>query len=855
MKGDYADEELIKIISNVKSSLFEQIKSVHGEPENDKEKIENVCKAFENVCKAHCLNEFKDALKKYTDDELVKLINKYWDEFTNILSNDHSLLQVVGEHAIQVYEEANRNTKPVKKESLESMSESILRLAGWLAAFSKESLHSKISSDMIEEFTLNKTTTKGDSVLHIACYHGDKNVKNLLRSMQKNKRRQMMMSRNKFGLTPLHKACMAGQAECVRALLTSVNNEIKKKLVLQTDIINDSSNGPVGKTALHLACSMGHDSCVSALLERIPEDTKPKLITVKNKDGESALHSACLLKNVKSVKALLENIPKNSLNDVLLEQDKKGRDVIALSDWKCTEAIMSAVHSQTDYTTQEIKLISILSRKNKFRRPLIGLQDHLADNIDMLDNCKKNVRCDKTLSECFPDFCLPPVKESFCKIAKNHPLRILSSTKNIALIKHPYVQAYIDTCWKRFARYILGINVLHYILFFALLTCYVSSHQFIENLTNSTSFEEQNGLDTNHTHTKMKVIPAFDVVTHFIFRYSLNLNYTEFSRYLTAIFAVVGIIYEFWQMNAKRRYYFVPDVHSGDWICIENYVDLTLFLGAIAITIVPLGMEYSTWFHGIGCVLILVGVLRGSWLLIHVPLVGGQFLMLLKVVQKVLIFSPVIFSFVATFSVLFHNLLATQKVFSDYGTSLTKVLVMMSIGEVDFEQLFVTDENQHGFETLANVLMVAFLVLMTVSMMNLLIGVAVGDVKEMSRHRALYMSKLDLILQYAYMFPSINDYVHNKTFEQLNNLYDNDDIDSEEFALEMYFERFEEEYRKYRRSVSDPAKVKNAFYIDKTDILTKSIGEIIAENEALKAEIAELKRMKDYKVSLTKSIE
>ncbi len=811
----------------------------------------NILEKFQNDCEDDGFS-----MDNYTNEEFLELIHNYWLEFTTILRNNHPILRLVGKHVMRIYDEANdldNINVPSNRESIEFINEGIFRLSMWMAAYSPEfmAVISRISQDMVKELSLYSTTEREETVMHIACFYGNVEcIIHILKVTKIKKIKELILCQDRNGLTPLHKACLSGENESVRALLTTqrFDADTKRLLVLKTDDVEKSRNK--GKTALHLACSVGHEKCVRALLENVPEETREVLVMVKDQEGQLALHKACVGRKAKCVKAILKNIPKTSLKYVLLDQDNKGKDAIALSEWKCTEAIMSVIYADIEMTTSDMMLPTILSRKNKFKYSFYGSEDHLADNINVLDQCKKNVTYDKFLSDCFPDFdlTLNTAEWSFGQTSRCHPLRIISLTKNMALIKHPYVQAYIDTCWKKFARYILWLNVFLYIMFFILLSCYVSSHQFSAELHNSTSNMKLNAFNSSESNKANKAggNPAFEAVAHFFFHsHSFNLNYTQFCRYATLILAVVLLVYEFIQMYAKRRYYFFPDIRSRDWICIENYIDLALFLGAIAITTLPSFTEYSPWIHEFGCCLILVGLLRGSWLLTHVQLVGDQFLMLLRVVQKVLVFSPVILSFVVTFSVLFHNLLANQKVFSDIGTSLAKVLIMMTIGELEFENLFVSDENEQSFETLANILIVAFVVLMTVSMMNLLIGVAVGDIRELGeKGESLgFLSKVDLILQYAYMFPSITDRIHKKTFEKLHfhNLFDDDDItNNEEFSLEMYFDQFEKEYRKYR-----PKETKEMISLDETDLSYSNVEDILKELKVLKDKIENLEKTRD----------
>ncbi len=137
--------------------------------------------------------------------------------------------------------------------------------------------------------------------------------------------------------------------------------------------------------------------------------------------------------------------------------------------------------------------------------------------------------------------------------------------------------------------------------------------------------------------------------------------------------------------------------------------------------------------------------------------------MLLAVATNVMTFLPVLLFFIVVFAVAFSSLLQNQEPFSHVGLAIVKIMAM-SIGELDFGDIFFDETNVKSHEIVAFLLFIVFLEIMTISMMNLLIGVAVGDIGELSEQgeQIAFKSKVDLILQYSFMFAGISNRIYSR---------------------------------------------------------------------------------------------
>ena len=94
-----------------------------------------------------------------------------------------------------------------------------------------------------------------------------------------------------------------------------------------------------------------------------------------------------------------------------------------------------------------------------------------------------------------------------------------------------------------------------------------------------------------------------------------------------------------------------------------------------------------------------------------------------------------------SFCVTFHILLPNSSSFGKFDDTVIKVLSML-MGELDFTANFIKDPDS-GF--IAKLFFLFFLVMMTLVLMNLLLGLAVSDIGELERiskiRRAIVESK------------------------------------------------------------------------------------------------------------------
>jgi transient receptor potential cation channel subfamily A protein 1 len=105
-------------------------------------------------------------------------------------------------------------------------------------------------------------------------------------------------------------------------------------------------------------------------------------------------------------------------------------------------------------------------------------------------------------------------------------------------------------------------------------------------------------------------------------------------------------------------------------------------------------------------------------------------------------FFPVFILFIVAFAMAFYALIQNQYEFRNVGQSLLKTSVMM-IGEIEFGDIFLEKgtSTEYGdeifYDITTYIVFVLFLILMTVIIMNLLVGLAVDDIKAVQEQAVL----------------------------------------------------------------------------------------------------------------------
>ncbi len=325
------------------------------------------------------------------------------------------------------------------------------------------------------------------------------------------------------------------------------------------------------------------------------------------------------------------------------------------------------------------------------------------------------------------------------EVQVEHPLRIIAETEKLALIQHPYIQMYVHLLWHYFARYPFYVYSMLYCVFFVFFVLFIIFPE--KNVSGSMvlgSSQNSNGSLSNSQEEEL----------------SSDILYTV----PTIAFAILGLIGEIWQLKIRGKMYFKR---------AENNLDLIIFPSALILASISLAASDS-WsvIRSLGCILIAIATLRAAFMFDSIPYVGVNFRLVLEFMHVVLKFIPVLLLFVIVFGVIFHALVDKQEPFPDYGHTFMKVLAM-AVGELEQGTIFFGDDGPRFDGTVRIVtflLFALFLFMVTISIMNLLIGIAAGEIDELRKKakQLVFRSKVENILHYNMMFTKQSLQVHSK---------------------------------------------------------------------------------------------
>lgn len=625
----------------------------------------------------------------------------------------------------------------------------------------------KVLLKKIKEANIEHLIDKGDrynyAPIHIAAEKGFINTVRLLLEAGAD-----VFAKNEEERTPLHLAAMKGKTSVVRLIIkhdrTTINDE------------DEDSNTP-----LHLAALSGHNKATVALLECgadiearncslwTPLDCAaakgfPKTVKIllendapvdpMDKSKTTPLHLACMKGHVQVVNILLKwnadvTLRTEKLNCLDLAIDNGHKDVamalINSPKWK--EALRCESRNLKDgvRTTPMRKLISKMpdvAEKVFFRCTTSNTNNRddpnfrIEFNYEFLDDMyadwsiKESTDTVSMMSESIYDdenhllSTAKPYTTDTGVLKKNHPLMLMVEGGQEDLLAHPLVTSLLKHKWNNFGRWLYYASLLIYCIFITFLTGYIATTKapylyYDATLGNCTASSCEN-IRTYCTLTNESS------VAHTLF--------SEVGKYIIIALAAFNIIKELIQLMRSRLNYL-------GW---ENLIEWITYVSSILVVIDFNTCQQETgirepWQWQLASVTILLGWLELVLFIRKFPRFGIFVVMFTDIFKTFLLFAPVFLLFIVAFALSFYVLFANQIRFSKAGSSLISTTVMM-LGELEYTDLFYgiedftpgTDDYHKQrvyYDGISYVIFVIFVILMTILIMNLLIGLAVDDIK------------------------------------------------------------------------------------------------------------------------------
>ncbi|KAG5452791.1 Transient receptor putative cation channel sub A member 1 [Clonorchis sinensis] len=559
----------------------------------------------------------------------------------------------------------------------------------------------------------------GNYAVHLAAKHGFTQVLKVILE-----RTHQLDERNTSGWTPLTFAAGYNRPECVK-LLIDQGAKIDSM---------DKSN----MTPLFMACRGGHVDVVNLLLDAGADPGLCVTMYHKQYAGWNALDIAIDANQFACVQAILKsNMWESALRNETYENrvtvntplrkmisDMPAAAEIALS--RCIQRNSAPRHAADHAITFKFEFLDDCMGVDETRSRLFGkIGAHESDMKSLLateDIEHNNDEVTANSGGLKEHFVLDsPAKTKQNQVVKVHKMKRVHPVKEMLLndredlLNHQLVLALLAFKWSRFCFLYYG-GLVAYVLFLCLFSAFMLQTQppyMFYPEKNMTTVEICELL--RNTSTKA---------------YSYHITVPKYGVLVLSVICLLLEISQF--VRARLRY-----------ITLGNLLEVTIYSLALCTTTDTNWCMHETglrakwqWATGsVGIFLAWVNLL----LFIRSGLKVGIFVIMFVVVMKTfakffLVFSPFLFAFALSF----HALLANQIPFRDLKNAVVKTFGMV-IGELDtntiiFERFESTDvEKQVYFATITYIIFVGFISIMSIVMMNLLVGLAVDDIKGVQR--------------------------------------------------------------------------------------------------------------------------
>lgn len=565
---------------------------------------------------------------------------------------------------------------------------------------------------------LGYTDKNDQTVLHYAAFTGDEKILKMLLEVG-----SRPDAKDQDERSPLHIAAQKDNVACVEALINASNHET-----------NDDDMD--GRTPLLLACFSGHHQAVQVLMS-LGSD-------VSRRDDEhwTALMLAAAGGHALVMKILLEN--HASVNDVdkmkntALHYACQGGHIEAvrlLLDKKADVTVKNTYdHTPIDLAIDNLRLevVSIMLRNKTICQSCLNIRDlsgrTIVDRLIaklpdaamiVLDHCLERTSCDdeeNSLTMTFDyQYVDPGPDDPSSTVNRYFALNTMVKHGRDSLLSHPLCQNLLSQKWFRFGRQIFYINLLTYLGYLSCLTVYVCFQY-------PPGFDSQTGC-ANFSNTTRS-------------RFSFEQNSPEMTvcRVFLYIFLALFFLRDIIKIVSQR------------WKYLFNIYNIIVWILMITTLMFITDQSNCLMRWQAGWIAMFVAWINFIMYLRRIDLLGIYVIMFVTVLSSLLKVVLVFLMFASAFAGSFYIVMQNKPGFSDVGPMLINIVVM-TLGEIEYIDGFLTDDLSPFYVDALLVLLV-FLFLMPLVLMNLMIGVAVGDIEKIQRNAYLKRIGLQVDLMY-----------------------------------------------------------------------------------------------------------
>ncbi|XP_063716937.1 transient receptor potential cation channel subfamily A member 1 homolog isoform X3 [Symsagittifera roscoffensis] len=324
-------------------------------------------------------------------------------------------------------------------------------------------------------------------------------------------------------------------------------------------------------------------------------------------------------------------------------------------------------------------------------------------------------------------------------LINNHPLSVMVSNEAEHLLQHPLVLMLLRHKWSTFGSLVYYANLTQFLIYLSVLTGYIV-------VTKPKHFWKGNATD------------LYDTLDEYVKNFDgSGVNYNSFrlfhniGQWIIIGFAVFNLFKELFQIKVYKMSYFL----SG-----TNFIEVGCFsLALILVLPTAIGLNEddtpTNWQWQCGALAIFLSWINLVLFIQKFPKFGIYVVMFTDILLTFFNFFVVFFLFIVAFGLGFYALLQNQNEFSTVIYSMVKTGVMM-IGEFEYTSIFFGEYELDGsWKVVTLGFFVVFAVIMSIITMNLLVGLAVDDIKAVQDTAVLQRMamQVELALQVQHILP------------------------------------------------------------------------------------------------------
>ncbi|XP_048004376.1 transient receptor potential cation channel subfamily A member 1 [Leguminivora glycinivorella] len=606
---------------------------------------------------------------------------------------------------------------------------------------------------------INLKNNNNESPLHFAARYGRYHTACQL--LDSDKGTFIINESDGEGLTPLHIASREGHTRVVQLLLN------------RGALLHRDHNG---RNPLHLAAMSGYTQTIELL-----RSVHSHLLDQVDKDGNTPLHLATMENKPNSIALLLSMGCRLSYNNMdmsaidyaiyykfpeaalaMVTHEQRAHEVMALRSDRhpCVTLALIAYMPRVFEAVQD-KCITKANCKKDSKSFYIKYNFEALCPVLTDDETKKQDVVPKSQTVPLPAL---NIKYSFgnyqhskaeldaLRVAINDPkyrpeplsvVNAMVAHGRVELLAHPLSQKYLQMKWHSYGKYFHLANLLFYSIFLMFVTVY--SYLLMMNTDSSFDGEKcetknsSKGNDTGKNGTEVYCRNRGDFHANFEVLVTM---YTSTVAILihNALCLVLGA----YKMKEQKWHYMVDPSNLVSWVL---YICSTIMVLPTVVGI------YTEIQFSAASITVFLSWFELLLLLQRFDTVGIYVVMFLEILQTLLkvlmVFSILIIAFGLAFFILLSK--GHHLSFNSIPMSLMRTFAMM-LGEIDFVGTYVQPYYESETDRILPfpmptfVILGTFMVLMPILLMNLLIGLAVGDIESVRRNAQLKRLAMQVVL-------------------------------------------------------------------------------------------------------------